>query len=169
MKKKLTLILFSLCLINIYGQELQAPDGVYVFEKAKLTIKQSGTDVVVEQKTITDATAIDSQNIHFENAFRQVEIRNGSLVEYVLSDGQKYILDEQMRLQPAGEDKDSPQTRELDDDKYMFIMNGLPPYLTNYDGEKLIVMFAKYCFGQSDVSYTMEAELVVTMTKQNDK
>lgn len=169
MKKILTLILFSSCLINIYGQELQAPDGVYVFEKAKLTIKQSGTDVVVEQKTITDVTAIDSQDIHFENVFRQVEIRNGSLVEYVLSDEQKYILDEQMRLQPAREDKDSPQTREQGDDKYMFMMNGLPPHLTKYDGEKLTVMFTKYCFGLPDISYTMEAELVVTMTKQNDR
>lgn len=170
MKKIFSLAIFCLCLVGVYGQESQIPDGIYMLEKAELTITNYDTKGVVEHKVITDKESIDIQNMHLANIFIALDFMNGELQECVMADGQKYRLDETMKLQPAMEKSEQTLAKmEESRSDYLFIEKELFPYLIKVEANKLIVTFAKYNFGQTEVNYTMEAELVENMVKQKDR
>lgn len=169
MRKKITLLLFSLCLIHLYGQETAMPTGKYVFEKAELVIERYDSKEIIEHKTVTDTTTIDPYNIHWKNTFFRIELRNGQIEGCTMPDAQRYGFDDTMRLQSADSKKEDIQVKTVDPDgKYLYLGMELPSYQIEEDGERIMVSFDKYNFAQSDINFTMVASLKITMTKLKD-
>lgn len=166
MKKIITLAFSCLCLISVYGQAPTIADGVYLFEKAELSIWNYDTKELIENQVVRDTASVDARQMYWQFTFFEIEMQDGIMKECRLADGQRYGFDESMNLQPAIDGKKEFVLTEEDSDKYVFIGRNIPPYDLRIENEKLVVTFAKYSFGQSGVNFTMEAELTITMTKQ---
>ncbi len=169
MKKILFLTLFCLCLSSLSAQILNTLNGIYVFEQAELTIVNYNTKEVVEHQKITDISNLDLSNMHLENLFLQLDLINGEVDECTLIDKQQYRLDDAKRFESACIKKGESSKKYDIDEKYLFVGKELPVYSPKEEGEKLIISFPQYNFGQSDINFTMQAELVLTMTKQINK
>ncbi len=168
MKKTLLLTLFCLCFSSIDAQTHKSLNGIYVFEQAELTIVNYNTKEVVEKYTITDIADIDVNNMHLENLFLQVNLMDGEIEECILIDKQQYRLDDEKRLTSASKKEEFSNNPEINDN-HSFRGKELPPYVLEEDGERLTIIYPQYNFGQSAINFTMQAELVLTMTKQTNK
>lgn len=170
MKKKITLALFCLCMLNMYGQEYQISNGTYTFEKAELIVERYDTKEEIERETVTDPNSIDANNIHWKNTILEIDIVNGVIEAYTMSDQHRYCFDENMRLQPYDLKQEELQNLMAEETTgYEYLGNELSPYQIKTDGEKIIIAFEKYNFGQSGINFTMVAALNITMTKQKDR
>lgn len=171
MRKIFTLAFFCLCYIAIHSQTQtsEIPDGHYVFEKAELFIRNYETKSIVEHKIITDTALIKPNTPHLENIFLKLEIENGVKRSCVLGDRQKYVWNELDQIEPDI-DKKMVSENEIDDNnKYLFKDTGIAPFELKFENNILIIHFFKYPFGQTGVDFTMEAELTVIMTKQEER
>lgn len=169
MKKTFLLTLLYFCFNSMSAQIPNSLNGRYVFEQAELTIVNYSTKEVVEQQKITDIAAIDIHNMHLENLFLKLDLTDGDILECVLLDNQQYRLNDMQKFESANY-KQGETSKLADADKdYLFAGKELPLYSLKEEGEKLIISFPPYNFGQSDINFTMQAELVLTMTKQTNK
>lgn len=170
MKRFYTLVIACLCLLAIHGQNQNPNDGRYVFTKAELVINNYETKQEVERKIFTDTTLIDPYNLHLENTFREVYFEQGVLKECVLPDGKRYVFDEQMHLQPTIDGKAMPEDlMNMLRESALYAGKTLNSYVVSSEGNVLTISFSKYNFGQTDIDYTMQAELIVTMTKRENR
>lgn len=175
MKRIFALAISCLCLMSVFGQiysgaeqETINVNGTYLFQKAELFIRNDQTKEIVEHKVITDTASIDPHDLHLENVFLAVELLDGNFKEFILADRLLYTQDEMMQLQPTAGDKKLFEVRSEEENRHMYEGRTLRPYEHKLEGKNLIVKINKYVFGRSDYKYTQEAELILTLTKQND-
>lgn len=168
MKTKIILAFLCLCLTDaISAQSFSITDGTYLFEEAQLVIENFDTKATVESKILTDTASIDVNDLHLTNVIFEIEIQDGKPLIFKLSDKKRYKLDEQMMLKPALKEKELAELESKTlEEEYLFIDKELPPYELKMEGEKLVIAFGKYNFGQSSINYTMTASLTVVTTKQ---
>lgn len=167
MKRLLTLTISCLWLISIYGQTSEIPDGIYEFQEAELIIRHYDTKEIITHKAITDTASIAVWALHQDNLLLEVEIRDGEIVECILPDRHRYGVESGANLQLPSSEREKLTRAEIErDGLYRYIDTNLRPFELRVEGDKLIVSFDKYNFGQSNIDYTMVAELTVTLTKQ---
>lgn len=169
MKTKIMLLLLNICLsMLISAQDVAIPDGLYRFEKAILVIQKYETSEILSEEVQTDIDAITTNSIHWSNVILALEIEHGKFRKCMLLNRKEYELDSMGILQPL-KTKEYEQKEAMADVDQSFpsVTTNIAPYQLIMEGDKLILSFFKYNFGQSDINYTMTASLKVIMTKQN--
>lgn len=168
MKKTLISMCLFVCAISTSYAQQQIVDATYSFAHAELIIENYETKEVVEQLQISDVANIDDKNIHLSNIILEILTQNEELQECVLLDKKRYQLDAEATLQPAV-GKTITTMNEETLESYLFKGNKLPPYYLEAEGNKLLIHYVSYNFGQSDINYTMQATLTVSMIKQKEE
>jgi len=164
-------ILFSIivCLYSLgtYAQDADENevDGIFIFDKAELSIHNYDTKGLVDARIIDDATKIDSTDFHSGSILLEAKIYNGDLVSCQLLNKRTYIVQNKFELIPFGWEDIPHDDIVVREDGPKAIPLSVPPYSFSVDGDRLTIDY-RYQYGDSSYDFPLEGRLTVTLIKQ---
>lgn len=156
-------VILCLCAISTYAQQ-NINDGNYTFQDESFTTLDYNTrSVVTSGVVVSNPALIDSTDMFLKHVLLELTLADGVISTCTLANQVEYVVVNGVLLVPA----------KTYDSSLVYDENGidgedgkrLPPYTTSISGNTLTLTFI-FLYGDSRYNFTLEGNLVVTLTKQ---